>query len=147
MWRRALRPRVLGYTAVLVLIVGAVGASLWLRVPFRVDVVRDRATLARQVEDGRTENLYRLQIMNATEQPQRFRIAVTGLPGLQVTPGEAVAVGPAEARWVTVAVQAGFETASQAGPGPHAIQFEVERAEVGHAPAVVREKSTFIVPR
>lgn len=147
MWRRALRPRVLGYTAVLVLIVGAVGASLWLRVPFRVDVVRDRATLARQAEDGRIENLYRLQIMNATEQPQRFRLAATGLPGLVVTPGEAVAVGPAEARWVTVAVQVGFETASQAGPGPHAIQFEVERAEVGHAPAVVREKSTFIVPR
>ncbi len=147
MWRRAFRPRVLIYTAILVLIVGAVGTSLWLRSPFRVDVVRDRATLARIVDEGRIENVYRLQIMNATEQTQRFRIAASGLPDLKVDQTSDIEVGPAEAQWVTVSVQAGFEAATQAGPGSHEIHFDVERVDAKGAPAVVREKSTFIVPR
>jgi peptide/nickel transport system substrate-binding protein len=37
-----------------------------MRTPFKADVVRDRGTLARQVDDGWVENVYRLQIMNAT---------------------------------------------------------------------------------
>jgi len=147
MWRRAFRPRVLVYTVILVLIVGAVGASLWLRSPFRVDVVRDRATLARIVDEGRIENVYRLQIMNATEQAQRFRIAASGLPDLKVDQTGDIEIGPAEAHWVTVSVQASFEAATQAGPGSHEIHFDVERVDAQGAPVVVREKSTFIVPR
>ena len=58
-----------------------------------------------------------------------------------------IEVGPAEAQWVTVSVQAGFEAATQAGPGSHEIHFDVERVDAKGAPAVVREKSTFIVPR
>jgi cytochrome c oxidase accessory protein FixG len=147
-WRRAFRPRVLVYTAILVLIVGAVGASLWLRSPFKVDVVRDRASLARIVDEGRIENVYRLQVMNATEQTHRYRITASGLPGLKVDPAGDIEIGPAEARWVTVAVQAGFEVAAQAGPGSHEIHFDVEQLDDAKgAPAVVREKSTFIVPR
>src|SRR6185369_6956459 len=62
--KRVARPRVLVYSGVLVLIAIAFVASLWLRKPFRVDVVRDRGTLARLVDDGRIENVYRLQVMN-----------------------------------------------------------------------------------
>jgi polyferredoxin len=64
---RVLRPRVLLYTAILVLICTALFASIWLRKPFKVDVVRDRGAMARVVDDGWVENVYRLQIMNATE--------------------------------------------------------------------------------
>ncbi|MFM2054107.1 MAG: cytochrome c oxidase accessory protein CcoG [Pseudomonadota bacterium] len=147
MWRRVLRPRVLVYTAILVLIVGAVGASIWMRAPFRVDVVRDRASLARIVDEGRIENVYRLQVMNASELPQRYRVAVDGLPRLSVDLKREILVGPAEATWVTVAVQSEFEVAQQAGPGSHEIHFDIERVDPQGAPQVVREKSTFIIPR
>jgi polyferredoxin len=103
------------------------------------------------VDEGRVENVYRLQLMNATEQTRRYRVRATGLSALTVEPARDIEVGPAEARWATVAVQAGFEVAAQAGPGPHEIHFEVEQVadptEAPGAPAVVREKSTFIVPR
>ena len=62
MWRRVFRPRVLVYSAVLWLIMAGVALSLWLRVPFKVDVVRDRGALAKLVEDGRLENGYRIQV-------------------------------------------------------------------------------------
>jgi polyferredoxin len=44
-----------------------------------VDVVRDRAALSRIVAGGMLENVYRLQIMNATEKTQSYRIGASGL--------------------------------------------------------------------
>ena len=145
MWRRVARPRVIVYTVILLVIVGALAASVALRSPFRVDVVRDRASLARIVDDGLVENLYRLQVMNATEQPQRYRVSVQGLKDLQLVGKDEVQVAPAEARWVTLAVRVTPDVAQQAGPGAHPIMFTIQR--LGDAPAAAAEKSTFVVPR
>ena len=151
---RIFRPRVLVYSAILAVIVLGFVTSLALRDPFRVNVVRDRASLARQVDDGQIENIYRLQIMNATEQPQRYSVAVTGqgLAGLRLVAAPQITLAPAEARWVTLAVRLPAESARQAGTGAHAIHFDVAvlgTAADGNATAatVVREKSTFVVQR
>jgi cytochrome c oxidase accessory protein FixG len=148
-WRRVLRPRVLIYGAVLAAICVALATSLWLRTPFRVDVVRDRASLARLVEDGRIENVYRLQLMNASEVEQRFRISVGGLPGATLVGAGEVSVGAADSRWVPVAVQVPPEAAQQAGSGAHRIEFLIEQlpAAPGEAKWQRAERSTFIVPR
>jgi cytochrome c oxidase accessory protein FixG len=148
--RRALRPRVLVYASVLVLILVALGTSLALRSPFKVDVVRDRGALARLVEDGWIENVYRLQLMNTTEQQQRYRIRIAGLAGLQTDLGDTViAVDPAATRWVPVAARVPPESAAAAGRGSHTIEFTVERIEdsAADAPRAVVERSTFVVPR
>ena len=149
---RIFRPRVLVYSAVLGVILLAFFISLAMRHPFRVDVVRDRAALARQVDDGQVENVYRLQIMNATEAPQRYRVAVQGLPGIVLGAVSQPTLASAEARWLTLSVRLPAATAQQAGPGAHAIQFEVGLVDTdvrGQAStrAEVTEKSTFIVPR
>ncbi len=68
--------------------------------------MRDRGVLARAVEDGWVENVYRLQIMNATEAAQRYRVLATGLPGIVQDLKRDVAIGPAEAQWVALAVRA-----------------------------------------
>ena len=147
--RRILRPRVLVYTAVLVIICGGLLADLALRSPYRVDVVRDRGTLARIVDDGWVENVYRLQIMNATEQPMTLRVQAAGLPRMASDIKAAVALQPAEARWVVVAVRVPPEVAAEAGAGSHAIQFDVSAVSgsAGGSPHHVVEKSTFMVPR
>jgi cytochrome c oxidase accessory protein FixG len=146
--RRVLRPRVLVYGAVMLLIAGAFVTSLALRSPLRVDVVRDRGSLARLVEDGRIENVYRLQVMNTTEATQRYRFAVDGIAGAQSsTRGETV-LAPAEARWVPVAVQIAPGQAAALGPGVHRIAFRITReAAAGEPEVTVSEKSTFVVPR
>jgi cytochrome c oxidase accessory protein FixG len=154
MLRHVLRPRVLVYSAVLLLIVGAVGVSLWQRSPFKVDVVRDRASLARLVDDGWIENVYQVQVMNTTERPQRYRLRASGLAGAVVAPADEVAVGPAQARWIPVAVRVPPQAAAAAGPGAHALTFEVERRPQDNAggrgadlPVTLAERSTFVVPR
>ena len=84
MIRRVFRPRVLVYSAVLATIIIAAAVSLYHRVPVKVDVIRDRVTLSREVADGLIENVYRLQIMNTQEQPRRLAITATGIDDLKV---------------------------------------------------------------
>jgi cytochrome c oxidase accessory protein FixG len=139
--RHVLRPRVLVYTSILGAIVLAIFVSLTLRTPFKVDVVRDRGMMARVVEAGKTENVYRLQVMNATEADQRYRFTVKGLPGLEITSDDTVSVPSTEARTVPVRVQLPFEGAAS---GSHEIHFEIESLD---SPGHLVEKSTFIVPQ
>jgi cytochrome c oxidase accessory protein FixG len=139
--RHVLRPRVLVYTAILATIVMAMLVSLTLRTPFKVNVVRDRGVMAREVAGGKIENVYRLQVMNATEAPQHYKITVTGLPGLVVASEDVVMVASTEARVVAVRVQA---PADVAAPGSHAMQFQIDALDSsGH----LTEKSVFLVPR
>jgi cytochrome c oxidase accessory protein FixG len=141
MWRRVLRPRVLVYSAVLAALTLGVLWSLAARTPLKVDVVRDRASLSRIVAGGKLENVYRLQVMNATEQPQRYRIAAAGLEGLALASPAELEVGPAESRWVPVRLQIGYGSAA---PGSHTIHFTVSDAT---GQSQVSEKSVFLVPR
>lgn len=139
--RHVLRPRVVVYSVILASIVIAMVVSLTLRTPFRVDVVRDRGVLARIVSGGKVENVYRLQIMNATESAQNFHIAASGLPGLTVVTQEGVAIEAAQSRWVVVRVQAPFDVAPA---GSHVIHFDVAATSMS---AQLAEKSVFIIPR
>ncbi|MEO7640660.1 MAG: cytochrome c oxidase accessory protein CcoG [Ramlibacter sp.] len=141
MWRRVLRLRVLVYGVVLLVLCVGLAAALVARTPLKVDVVRDRASLARIVAGGKLENVYRLQVMNATEQAQHYRVTATGLPGLALASDAEVEVGPAESRWVAVRLQIGYGTAA---PGSHAIAFGVADAAGRWQ---VSEPSVFLVPR
>ena len=147
--RRVLRPRVLVYTVILALIAAALFASIWARKPFKVDVVRDRGVMARVVDDGWVENVYRLQIMNATESVQRYRVAAAGLPQMATDLRGDVIIEPAQARWVAIAVRVPPQTAAAAGPGSHVVHFHIERVQetAGDSSATLQERSTFMVPR
>ena len=147
-YARILRPRVLIYGAVLLLIAGAFVTTLAMRAPMRVDVVRDRGTLARLVDEGRIENVYRLQLMNATESPQHYAVEATGIDGARVIVRGPIALDAAETRWVPVAVQIGPAQAQALKPGAHRIDFHITRIADAVDPAVtINERSTFIVPR
>ena len=138
---RLKRPRIQIYTMILVAVTVGLLVSLSLRTPFKVDVVRDRSTLSRITEFGTLENVYRLQIMNAAESVQTYRLSVKGLPGLKITTDTEVVVEPAQARWVVL--RADIPYGSSEG-GSHKIMFEIQALGSDH---FVVEKSVFIVPR
>jgi cytochrome c oxidase accessory protein FixG len=140
-WRHVMRPRVLIYTGILLLVCVALFTSLALRTPLKVDVVRDRGVLARMVEGGKIENVFRLQVMNATESAQHYTISVSGIEGLRVASDTTVDVGATQARWVAVRVQMPFEAASE---GAHPVAFDIQAQD---ASIHVHEKSVFLVPR
>ena len=137
--QRVLRPRVLIYSAILAVVTIALLASLVMRTPFKVDIVRDRATLARIVEGGKIENVYRVQIMNATEHARQYPLSAEGLPGIEMVTDKQVTVDAAESLWVPVRLRVPYDAAS---PGSHEIRIGVSAPD-----GVVQEKSVFIVPR
>ena len=144
--KRVLRPRVLLYGAVLVAISIAFVVSLTLRSPLRVDIVRDRGSLARQVEDGQIENIYRMQLMNASAQPQQLAIDVQGLDGATLTTNGSLELAPTEGQWVMVHLRLPYERAQALGAGAHPIRFRVH-GKAGERAVEQTEKSTFVVPR
>jgi len=92
------------------------------------------------VEDGELENVFRLQIMNATEAPRRYRIRVEGVEGLRVASGDEVALEAADTRGFPVRLRAPRAALAN---GSHPIRFHVESAD--DAALRVEEKSVFIV--
>lgn len=144
--QRIMRPRVLIYSSILIALCVGLVVSLSLRSSFKVDVVRDRGVMSRLVDGGMLENVYRLQIMNASEQVQHFTIAANGLNNLALesdaesADGE-IEVAPAQARWVSVRLHVPDGTVE---PGSHPVHFEIQAlGSTDH----VSEKSIFLVPR
>jgi cytochrome c oxidase accessory protein FixG len=138
--KRVLRPRVVVYTAILWTLILGTAAVLWLRVPLKVDVIRDRGSLSREVEAGAVENVYRLQIMNASESPRVFHVRATGLPTLKVAGESFFAVEGAGTRMVPVRLRVAGDDAR---PGSHRVEFEV--GAVDEPRVRVRERSVFLV--
>jgi cytochrome c oxidase accessory protein FixG len=137
---RSLRPRVLVYTAILSVIVIAIGAALLMRVPLKVDVIRDRANVSREVDGKWVENIYRLQIMNTQERTHSFVVRARGVKTLHVADDEVIEIPGAATRMVPVRLRI---EAGQLQSGSHKIEFEVSAAD--DASIVARERSIFLV--
>jgi cytochrome c oxidase accessory protein FixG len=138
--RRAFRPRVLVYGAVLGALVLGSGLSMVLRVPLKVDIIRDRGSLSREVEGGMIENVYRLQIMNTEESPHRFRIGASGIPSIEVVGENAVDIAAATTRMIPVRLRIEGDAAAT---GSHRIEISVSAVDSPRIAA--RERSTFVV--
>jgi cytochrome c oxidase accessory protein FixG len=147
------RPRVLIYIGIMSVLLIAFASSVFLRNPLRVDVMRDRGALAREIEGTMIENVYRLQIMNSSENPMKVSVVATGLPGMQIlsSQGKEIAeliVNPSSNLLIPVKVRVAIDDVKT---GTHPISFDIEATESGpNASSTLRvrdEKSSFIVPR
>jgi cytochrome c oxidase accessory protein FixG len=140
--RHAFRPRVLIYSTILLTIVVVFFGTLLTRTPLKMDVIRDRGSLGREVEDGIIENVYRLQIMNTDEAPHRYKITVEGIPSIHIQGGDEVALSSTESRAVPVSVRT---NEGQGEKGSNRIYFTLTTID---DPAIeVKEKAVFFVPR
>jgi cytochrome c oxidase accessory protein FixG len=136
------RARVLVYTGIVWAVIIAAAIGLYARVPLKVDVIRDRSVLTREVAGGDVENVYRLMIINTAERERVFDIEAMGLPTIHVEGETHVTVPAADSRLVPLRARVHVERGSVA-PGQHKIHFLVHAHD---DPRVYRrEKSIFIV--
>jgi cytochrome c oxidase accessory protein FixG len=135
------RPRVLLYSAVLLAIMIAMLWGLYSRVPLMVDVIRDRASMARELDDGLIENSFQLMIMNTSEQARSYNLSVSGLPALQLMGPAQVEVPAATGRSVSVALRAPPDAGKKGG---NQIFFEIQA--IDDETIKVTEKASFIQP-
>ena len=108
-----------------------------------MDVVRDRGALARFTDHESLENVYRLQIMNASESTMTFRLSVTGLPDIYLHSNPEVSVPPTQSSWVAVQVDVPYPN-KDLETGSHRIWFELADENTNTS---IKERSVFIVPR
>ena len=146
------RSRVIFYTSFITLLASAFLFSLATRNPLRVDVMRDRGALAREVEGVRIENIYRIQIMNASENAMKVRVKATGLNDLRILNSQGqeiteINVGPASNQLLPIKVSTNI---GQNDSGNYPIHFDVTAQEQAGNEVIARtrnEKSSFIIPR
>ena len=138
-WSHVFRPRVFVYTGILAAVTIALVAAVAIRIPLKVDVIRDRGALAREVEDGLVENTYRLQVMNTSEQPQRYVLSAAGLDGLRIASEPAFELQGATTQSVLVRLRAAPEALK---PGSNKITIAV--TAVGDPQIKVNEKTVFL---
>ncbi|WP_275253806.1 FixG Ig-like domain-containing protein, partial [Achromobacter xylosoxidans] len=120
--------------------------SLTLRNPLRVDVIRDRGVLGREVAGGMIENVYRLQIINTSDSPLRLRLSADGMPGLAVRAGQGesdvVDVEAAANKLVPMVIRA----PAGAEPGAHPITLRARAHDQENRPVETDEAASFYVP-
>jgi polyferredoxin len=93
------------------------------------------------VERGQIENVYRLNLMNASEQPMAVSIGVTGVENIALASEPNYTIGSTEVRAVAIRVRV---PPMSLKPGSHEIQFVVN---IAGSSTRIEEASTFIVPR
>ena len=78
------KPDLLIYATVLVALVAGLVYAVSSRVPLELDVIRDRASLYRETNEGLIENVYTLKVLNMDERDHTYRISAGGVPGLEL---------------------------------------------------------------
>ena len=135
------RPRVALYASLLLTVSGLGVWTVSQRSPLLVDVLRDRGALLRETSEGRIENAYTLKLMNLDDVSRQFKVAVNGLPGLEIVGVDEFSAEPGSIHPVSITVSAPGDS-EQSGIQP--IHFEIVAK---HDPAIrVQEKSSFVLP-
>ena len=139
--RRAFRPRVLVYLVIFISVSAATAWSLATKVPLKVSIIRDRAAMSREAADGSIENIFSLQLTNASEQARTYEVRVDGLPGLRLAEAQQVTVPPAAMGDATLILQ--LEPGAGSA-GAHPINITIE--DVANPSVKVTEKAKFWMP-
>lgn len=137
---RLLRPRTLVYSAILIVLLGSMIASIALREAAILDVIRDRNTLYRDVGRRGIENSYTVRIINKRNEAHDYALSVTGLDGISINSPSKFHVAPESVVTLPVAVTVPHEHAS----GGNVIRFEIRSTDGSNI--VVSEESRFRGP-
>ena len=146
MLKRVWRPRVWLYGLLFLVAASVFIAGLSTRKGFAVDVIKDRGVMARELGNGDIENVYRLQIMNATEHTQTYTASVHGLTGLTLVTDPVLTVPATGIGSLTIRLTMAAEVAQGHRGKASPILFQIHTGEHDKV-AMTQEKSTFVIPR
>ncbi|MCB1705412.1 MAG: cytochrome c oxidase accessory protein CcoG [Halioglobus sp.] len=121
-----LRPRIIGYAAVLMLMIGVFSYTMLTRVPLELTAIRDRNQLFVTSATGAIDNIYTLQLVNMDREMHEFEIGFSGIDGAELI-GETVhTLNGGEVRSISLRVRA--EPAQLAVPSTE-VTFEVQATD------------------
>jgi len=81
---KIMRPRFIGYLAMILVMLSALVYTLSNRVPLEADVYRDRSVMHRMTSTGMVENPYRLKVVNMSDQTLTYSIQIIDNDSMQL---------------------------------------------------------------
>ncbi len=138
---RFLRPRMVGYAAALIIMLGMFFYTLNSRTSFELDILRDRNQLFRTNASGEIENVYTIKLVNKEEKPHQMTISVNGIAGLKANSPMTFTVNAGEvaSHIVRLALPAGIDT-----KGSKEIEFSISSED--ESLPITSVSSRFITP-
>ena len=79
-----IRPRIIVYGLLLLVIISGTLWSMTHRIPLRADMIRDRNALYRELPGGVVENVYTLKITNMDTAPHRYDVKVLNNEAVEI---------------------------------------------------------------
>ena len=138
-----LRPRLIGYSVVVLVMMVTFVYSLAARVPLSIDAIRDRNQLYRENSDGLIENVYTLKVMNKSQQTQQYHLTLAeGQEHIQLIPIGDFSLDAGEVSSLPVTLQADPADLAQTNTK---IAFKVEA--VANKDVTAQVESRFLSPR
>ncbi len=81
---KIVRPRIITYFLLLVVVSGALIYKMSVRVPLELDIIRDRNALYRETNEGLVENIYTLKVINMDDSTHQYKLNISGIDGIKV---------------------------------------------------------------
>ena len=140
--RHILRPRVMVYATILLVLCGILITNLVQRIPLDLDVIRDRNTLYRETRDGLIENVYTLKILNMDSASHRYILRADGIDGLKLVTDQAeIMVEAGSVYQLVVRLQADeFNLEQRSVP----VNFHLQATNANHLKTI--EEARFVGP-
>ncbi len=101
-----LRPRIIGYLAVVCIMTGLFSNHLINRVPLELTVIRDRNELFTTTDTGQIENIYTLALLNMDKSMHEFEVRISGIDGAQIIGDTLYTLSGGEVASLTLRVRA-----------------------------------------
>ena len=140
---KILRPKLIGYALVLMLMSGLLVFEILSRKPLEIDIIKDRVPLYRETGNGLIENIFTLKILNKSQFEQRYRIYVDNFEGhIYIGENEATVAG-GEVLNIPLSIAINPKQLTQESTE---FSFRVESMDNKDNPVKVQEISKFLYP-
>ncbi len=117
-----LRPRIVVYGALLLVIVSGTLWSMTHRIPLRADLIRDRNALYRELPGDIVENVYTLKITNMDDAPHQYEMIVLNNDAVEIDLGRPLDLAAEEVAGIVVRLR----IPKSAGQGVQDVDIELQ---------------------
>lgn len=138
-----IRPRIMIYATILLVAGSLTAYAILTRPSLSMDVLRDRNTLYRILDDGRIENSYTLKINNRGETRHSYRLEARGAEGVEAQSDPSIIILPPGA---IQPIPARVQIPTHAVNGAMDIELILHTVDDPNAPSI-RETARFLGPK
>ncbi len=140
-WSRLARPRMIGYSLALLLMMGVFSNTLLTRVPLGVDVIRDRGMHLYRVRNDQIENVYTVKIKNMETQINRVVLSVDEGAPYRLRSHKIIELDPGELLTLPIRITLPKDQVAYSQSTIHVVAEIVDRPDTR-----ARQKTQFMAP-